>query len=304
VIPPFLPSVLSLDHQLRLHAFAWLAEQTALHGDVLPREILARGFTFEGERVPLLGPQGIFKPRLAELPLSITTAPNGPYDDAFSDANLLSYRFRGTDPRHHENVGLVRAMEERVPLVYFNGLVPGRYMAIWPVFIRRADPRALTFTGEVDDVEALSGAFDPAGVEARRGYITTAVRRRIHQRSFREIVLRAYRRQCSLCRLKHGELLDAAHIIEDSRPEGRSSVSNGISFCKLHHAAFDANIVGITPEYRVEIRSDILEEVDGPMLQHGLKEMNTSKLMLPHRREAWPNREALEYRYERFRMAG
>ena len=31
-------------------------------GDVLPRSNLAEGFVLDGVRVPLLGPQGIFKP--------------------------------------------------------------------------------------------------------------------------------------------------------------------------------------------------------------------------------------------------
>ncbi len=71
------------DHSIRLAAFAWLTEQVDLIGDVLPYTLLRHGFTHEGARVPLLGPQGIFKPRLLDLPLSITTAPDGPYDDAW-----------------------------------------------------------------------------------------------------------------------------------------------------------------------------------------------------------------------------
>jgi hypothetical protein len=52
-------------------------------------------------------------------------------------------------------------------------------------------------------------------------------------------VLAAYRHQCSLCRLKHEELLDAAHIIPDADPEGEPVVSNGLALCRLHHSAFD-----------------------------------------------------------------
>ncbi len=47
-----------------------------LHGEVFPRNLLAEGFRFEGVRVPLIAPQGIFKPAiLPEMPLSITTVP-------------------------------------------------------------------------------------------------------------------------------------------------------------------------------------------------------------------------------------
>ena len=98
-------------------------------GDVLPRKTLAQGFVLNDTRVPLLGPQGIFKPAVLEVPLSITTAPSGPYDDSFGP-ELLRYRYRGTDPSHRDNVGLRLALEHRLPLVYFFGLMPGKYLAI------------------------------------------------------------------------------------------------------------------------------------------------------------------------------
>ena len=62
----------SADADIRRAAFDWLAEQVDLHGDVLPRATLARGFEFRGQRIPLVSPQGIFKPQGMELPLSIT----------------------------------------------------------------------------------------------------------------------------------------------------------------------------------------------------------------------------------------
>ena len=77
-----------LDTRVRAAAFQFLREQMELRGDeVLPREVLAKGFEFEGQRVPLIAPQGIFKPAvLPEMPLSITTVPvvegeDRPYDD-------------------------------------------------------------------------------------------------------------------------------------------------------------------------------------------------------------------------------
>jgi hypothetical protein len=94
------------DARVRSAAFEWLSSQVAAYGDVLPRVLLARGFVLEGARVPLMGPQGIFKPRiLQEVPLSITTAPEGPYDDAFGGDGLLRYRYRGTNPDHVDNRG-------------------------------------------------------------------------------------------------------------------------------------------------------------------------------------------------------
>jgi putative restriction endonuclease len=74
------------DHRIRLAAFQWLRAQMDVMGEVLPRSLLAQGFTFVGTRVPLLGPQGIFKPGLmTEAPLSITTVP-GRYGDEMGSA--------------------------------------------------------------------------------------------------------------------------------------------------------------------------------------------------------------------------
>ena len=66
-----------VDAAVRVRAFAFLTELRQIRGDApLPRTALERGFDFDGVRVPLLGPQGIFKPAvLPEVPLSITTAP-------------------------------------------------------------------------------------------------------------------------------------------------------------------------------------------------------------------------------------
>lgn len=96
-----------------------------------------------------------------------------------------------------------------------------------------------------------------AGSKYGREYTTSAVKQRVHQRAFRERVLRAYREQCTLCRLKHVELLEAAHIIPDADPEGEPSVVNGLALCKLHHAAFDRNFLGIRPDYTVMLRDSL-----------------------------------------------
>jgi len=293
---------MGIDEAIRLRTFEWLKEQAAMHGDVLPRALLERGFEFEGERIPLIAPQGIFKPRYLDLPLSITTAPKGPYNDRLHPGYLL-YRYRGNDPGHRDNVGLRQAMAAGKPLVYFHGVSPDRYMATWPVYIVGDDPPSLTFRVAIDDVASMGVATTSQVAEARRAYITTVVQQRLHQRSFRERVIRAYREQCSLCRLRHYELLDAAHIIPDLEPEGVPSIRNGISLCKLHHAAFDGLLLGITPDYTVEIRPDVLEETDGPMLQHGLKELHGAGMVLPRDKQSWPNKEALDNRYQRFKLA-
>lgn len=52
----------AVDAQIRLAAFSFLDGYTLTHGELVPRSVLASGFVFNGERVALVGPQGIFKP--------------------------------------------------------------------------------------------------------------------------------------------------------------------------------------------------------------------------------------------------
>jgi putative restriction endonuclease len=290
------------DTLVRTIAFDWLRDVVALYGDEIPRPVLAQGFQFRGERVPLVAPQGIFKPQILDLPLSITTSPNSPYDDDYEHDGLLRYRYRGTDPDHVDNRGLREAGVLAVPLVYLRGHTPGIYSAVWPAYVVGDDPLSLSFQVAIDD-EVRFGLVSNIQREEDRGrrrYQTTMTQRRLHQAGFRVHVVRAYREQCAICRLRHRELLDAAHIVPDSDPRGDPVVSNGISLCKLHHAAYDRHFIGITPDYEVRVRSDILDESDGPMLQHGLKEVHRSRIVTPRQAAQKPRRELLEERFQRF----
>ena len=301
------------DIEIRRQAFQWLESQVRIHGEILPRPVLQQGFHFQGKQIRLIGPQGIFKPRYMELPISITTVPSGPYDDEFGYDGLLLYRYRGTDPNHRDNVGLRRAMQLGIPLIYFHRIMPGKYLPAWPVFIVADNPSQLTFSVAVDenDKRGISvfgqvheGYQQQAEDIFRRSYATREFRQRLHQSSFRERVLRAYQDQCALCRLRHRELLDAAHILPDAEPGGEPLVSNGLSLCKLHHAAFDRYFVGVREDYVVEVRPDILDESDGPMLIHGLQNLHGTRIIVPRMTELRPNPEFLHIRYERFRAAG
>jgi putative restriction endonuclease len=285
-----------VDSRVRLAAFQFLAKQAILHPDTLPYEILQRGFDFEGHRVPLLGPQGIFKPAvLRDMPLSIATAPvvegrPRPYEDEVRPDGIL-YRYRGSDPRHRDNVALR----------------PGQYVAAWPVYVVADDPGRLCFTVAVDEPERalVSGPGDePKAAEARRAYVTVVTLRRLHQRGFRERVLHAYQARCAVCRFRHRELLDAAHILPDGHPRGEPVLPNGLALCSLHHAAFDRYLLGIRPDLTIELRADILRESDGPTLQHGLLGFQGAMITVPQRPDARPNPEFLAERYELFRKAG
>ena len=140
---------------------------------------------------------------------------------------------------------------------------PAGYVAAYPVFVVEDHPAQLRFSLQVDDIHtAEQTSFDGLAVsedpEPRRAYVTATFQRRLHQVAFRQRVIRAYAERCALCRLRHQELLDAAHITPDSDLEGEPVVSNGVALCKLHHAAFDRFFFAIRPDYVIEVRESIL----------------------------------------------
>jgi len=229
-----------------------------------------------------------------------------PYDDGFTDGGFLRYRYHGTDPNHRDNVGLRTAMQRQTPLIYLRGIVQGLYEPAWPVFIVEDHPEALTFIVAIDDQVGAPAAWqvnDPAALTAQRQYLTAVVRQRLHQRGFRERVLRAYQQCCAICRLRHDELLEAALILPDGDPLGEPVIPNGLALCKLHHAAFDSYIIGVTPDFEVTVRLDVLEEIDGPMLQHGLQGFQGRRIHVPRADHLKPNRDFLAERYDLFRRA-
>jgi putative restriction endonuclease len=299
------------DIQVRAAAFDYLERTADPTERTITWEQMKSGFSLEGRRWPLVAPQGIFTPKGMQLPLSILTSPvrentARKYEDSLSAAGLLVYKYRGVDPEHRDNVGLRACIGAGTPLIYFFGLVKSVYRAIWPVRVLSDDSRNLQFLLSIDEglsVSPVAGLVaDPE--LAQRSYRTRTVYERAHQESFRRRVLAAYRTECSICRLRHSELLEAAHIIPDSDPRGLPVVRNGMAMCNLHHAAYDANVMGIRPDLVIEIRRDVRDEKDGPMLLHGLQGFHDKRANAPTGSTLAPDKDFLEERFEEFRKTG
>lgn len=292
-------------HVIRNAAFEWLNSITIDQNYIAEWQLLTKGFSYQGVNIPLIGAKGIWKPKaIAKYPISITSVQKSIYSDKFIDDDTLHYSYRGDNPNHPDNVGLRNAMIDQVPLIYFHQVIKGKYFVAWPVFVVEDDPEMLRFTILAENhrsVKDYNQVWEPEAVY-RRKYQTREVLIRLHQQSFRERVLQAYREHCAVCNLKHRVLLDAAHIIPDNQG-GNPEVSNGLSLCKIHHAAYDQNIIGISPDYNIEVRNDILDEVDGPMLKYGLQKMNGNKLLVPRSKVHQPDRGGLDIRYQQFKRA-
>jgi putative restriction endonuclease len=297
------------ESEVRSLAMQWLTIRTNDGADPISSGELL-DFSVDGEPFRLMDPQrGIRKPATFSGALSIRTVytPPGrgaPYDDRQGRDGLVRYKWRGDDPQHAENRALRAAMVGQFPIIWFFGVGPALYQPIFPVYLLSEEPADQQFVIDPDVARGLVAPFSPVEDTLRR-YIMRETRQRLHQPVFRATVIRAYAGRCAVCALHHPELLDAAHIVADRDERGIASVTNGLALCKIHHAAYDQRILGIRPDdLVVQIRADLLAEVDGPMLKHGLQGRHNQRLMqLPAVRAERPSRELLEISYAAFREA-
>jgi putative restriction endonuclease len=77
---------------------------------------------------------------------------------------------------------------------------------------------------------------------------------------------------------------------------GQPVVSNGLPLTKIHHAAFDAHLIGIDPDYRIHVSDRLLDLHDGSFLELGLKGIVGQVIELPRRSEDRPDRDRLALR--------
>src|SRR5271167_2872442 len=299
------------DAVLRMAAFEHVRKLGETHDHLTAAE-LKPGFMFDGERIPLINPQrGIFKPQQMRFLLSIKTVfpkPGGRvwYDDQrevhrqiFEGDETIDYAFMGQNPDAADNRWLREAFENQVPVIYFLGIAPGRYQAVLPAFISEWDANGLK-ARVAFGVPDQSNLAAPENALERR-YALRAVKQRLHQASFREAVISAYNGRCALSGLPEPKFLDAAHIVADKNEQfGHPVVPNGIPLSKIHHAAFDAHLIGIDPDYRLHVSGRLLGRNDGPMLE-ALKGLKGGTIHLPGRLKDRPDRDRLALRFERFK---
>ena len=66
--------------------------------------------------------------------------------------------------------------------------------------------------------------------------------------------------------LPEPRLLDAAHIFMDVDEQvGQPVISNGLPLTKIHHAAFDAHLIGIDPDFRIHVSERLLDVIGGSL---------------------------------------
>lgn len=303
------------DLQFRESIFAWLRARQ-ISKPAFSRTDLAQ-FHYQGREMRLIGPQtGIWWPKgLSQGAIGIWSSytPDGhtrPYEDNIGSDGFLRYKWRGLDPQTADNRALRYSMTNGLPLVLYEGIgyEPGTQTQIakpiFPVYLIGEEPEFHQFVVALESTQHMISPSESSEVlEIALRYNERVTKSRYHQPLFRARVIHAYEERCAVCRLPFTELLEAAHIKPDSEG-GPARVSNGLSMCKIHHGAYDANILGISPDYKIHIKESVLQTFDGPTLQHSLKEMHGELLrQLPSDKPNRPDKDFLAERFERFEKA-
>ncbi|VWD47696.1 hypothetical protein BCO19218_05890 [Burkholderia contaminans] len=147
------------------------------------------------------------------------------------------------------------------------------------------DIRVLNNLGSLGDDEIAAIA------NGERQTVVKQIARKYRAANFSGKVLQAYGQRCAFCRIQLG-LLDAAHIVPVSAPGSTDEIVNGVALCKLHHFAYDSNLIAFDHRYKVSISSARVMELSDADLGGGLKgfsEALGAALHLPDNPKHHPN---------------
>jgi putative restriction endonuclease len=105
--------------------------------------------------------------------------------------------------------------------------------------------------------------------------VVAQIVRKYRAADFRRRVLGAYSHRCAICGVQL-ELIDAAHIIPVAAPTSTDETRNGVALCKLHHAAYDSNLISFDERYKIEVSDDEVARLTATRMVGGLKEFKRS----------------------------
>ncbi len=306
------------DSEILQAAFKQARQLQALYGDAIPWAAIEKGFYYKGKKVHFASKAiGIFKPAaMSKGLISIKTViPKtgrfNIYNDHQSSDDFYHYSLQEGGAHQNNNRYLWEAQSLNQPFIYFHGVSPSYYSALFPCFVSEIFDQGekdsfcnVSVGSELDNLlpPLVEGHYlIPNSFERR--YAIRESKTRLHQSSFRQAVLSAYQNKCAMTGLPTPRLLDAAHIIPDTEANGVAAVQNGIALSKLHHTAYDRHLIGIDSDFKIHVSDEVMAETDGPLLEESIKGLNGRKLTVPSRKALHPNKEHLAARFEEFLKA-
>ena len=79
-------------------------------------------------------------------------------------------------------------------------------------------------------------------------------------------------------------------------------ISNGLPLTKIHHAAFDAHLIGVDPDYRIQCLTGCSKSMTA-RFSNSASRGSADADRMPRRSEDRPDRDRLALRFEQFKKA-
>ena len=144
----------------------------------------------------------------------------------------------------------------------------------------------------LDDLNAVTDSDISAITNRERQLVVSQITRKYRALDFRKRVLGAYAYRCAFCGIQLN-LVDAAHIVPVADNASTDDTSNGFALCKLHHAAFDRNLVSVDESFKIELSRVESARLNSENLLGGLPEFRKNlkpAIILPSDRRDYPDR--------------
>lgn len=124
--------------------------------------------------------------------------------------------------------------------------------------------------------------------------IIRAVKTRVNQSVFRQMVLSNYNNKCAITGIDIPELLLASHIIPWSKnEEHRLNPENGICFSALYDKAFDKGLIGINTNHEIIFSDSIKKKKETEFYNKYFPSFENQKIIAAQK--YIPRKEFLEY---------
>lgn len=123
-----------------------------------------------------------------------------------------------------------------------------------------------------------------------RQTVVSQIARKFRASDFRHRVLGAYGHRCAVCGVQL-ELIEAAHIIPVAATTSTDETRNGIALCKLHHAAYDRNLISFDERYKIEVNAAEVARLTAVNRVLGLRQFREyllTAILLPSDRRDYP----------------
>ena len=203
-------------------------------------------------------------------------------------------------------VGNIGRLDPDLKKQGISGLLHGAKMEeeVWNEFY--GNPEHLAFESEklvakfskqsIEEYLAIQIENLPLGTERE-----ILIKQRVNQSFFRSTVMSSYNFHCCISGVGNHELLEACHIVDWSQDKAnRTNPRNGLCMNPFFHKAYDKHLLAITPDLKIIISEEMLQQATEATFYEYLKNINGKNIILPDK--FLPQRELLEIHYNKYKL--